>query len=111
MNSRGGKDPCDRPNPNSEDLASEIDLTETYGDLPPGNYSLVGGACLDGSGARSNPVLMTIARRLQGESSRLPATSDKIHYVKSLEWMRLDRTDTRSKDGSRSTALLARDFA
>lgn len=57
---RGGKEPCDRPTPNAENGASEIDLTETYGDLPPGNYSLVGGACLDGSGARSNPVLMTL---------------------------------------------------
>ena len=38
----------------------EMDFEEAYGEVSPGTYTLVAGACLNGHSPISNPVLLTI---------------------------------------------------
>jgi len=44
----------------------EMDLEETYGDLPPGTYTAIAGACFDAAGPVSNLVTLVIEEP-QGE--------------------------------------------
>jgi hypothetical protein len=37
-----------------------MDFKEAYGEVPPGVYTLIAGACLDRQAPISNPVLLTI---------------------------------------------------